>query len=342
MLKFHIAGSSTPRPAARSVIYCDGGTDDQYREGVDLELSHWVPNRTPARFKADTSTEICLRFVAAGGGDHDLVVNNHVDVDGLLAVFTLVHGASVLPHRATLAQTAAMGDFWAWGEPQAQALFQGVTRLLRELQAAKTDAAEIYERGFAHVRAFLAGEASGPEADEGLAALRASETLVERGDITRRVLGDHFAHYIIPRRLAEPDLARALRVPGFNAPLSSDSLLLPQVRARFDRERVHLVSVESPGGGWHHDLWYPGYCWAETPHSWRPPGLRLLEDSNAYAFDHPALSAAVAELANTWSLATHLTPFSTLKGRGFPVVLSSIEATTLDPGIVGPLLSVAF
>lgn len=342
MLKFHIAGSSTPRPPARSVIYCDGGTDAQYREGVDLELSHWIPNATPARFKADTSTEIALSFVAAGGGDHDLVVNNHVDVDGLLAVFTLVHGASVLPHRATLAQTAAMGDFWAWGEPDAQALFQSVTLLLRKLQAAKTDAREIYEQGFAHVRAHLAGDARASDADAGLAALRDSIARIESGDITRRVLGERFAHYIIPRRLAEPDLARALRVPGFNAPLSSDTLLLPQARARFDRERVHLVSVEA-AGGWHHDLWYPGYSWAETPHSWRPPGLRALEDSNEYAFDHPALTAAVAELpAGPWTLATHLTPFSTLKGRGFPVVLSSLDAVALDPEIVAASLSHAF
>lgn len=102
------------------------------------------------------------------------------------------------------------------------------------------------------------------------------------------------------------------------------------------RERVHLVSVESPSGGWHHDLWYPGYCWAETPDSWRPPGLRLLEDSNEYAFDHPALSAAVAALPAPWTLATHL------KGRGFPVVVSSMDACALDPEIVAASLSRAF
>src|SRR5262245_14716036 len=95
---FHIEGSRTPRPSARRVIYCDGGTDEQFREGVDLELSHWIPNRTPDRFKADTSTEICLRFVASAEQDFDLVVNNHLDVDGMLAVFTLTADTWALPH----------------------------------------------------------------------------------------------------------------------------------------------------------------------------------------------------------------------------------------------------
>jgi hypothetical protein len=106
---FHIQDSQRPRPSARGVIYCDGDTDDQFREGVDLQLSHWIPNQTPDRFKADTSTDICLNFVASGDQRFDLVVNNHVDVDGLLAVFTLVSGEWALTHRQTLTQAAEMG-----------------------------------------------------------------------------------------------------------------------------------------------------------------------------------------------------------------------------------------
>ena len=55
---FHILSSQSPRPSAHGVIYCDGGTDDRFRAGVDLQLSHWIPNETPEPFKADTSTEI--------------------------------------------------------------------------------------------------------------------------------------------------------------------------------------------------------------------------------------------------------------------------------------------
>jgi Family of unknown function (DUF6687) len=352
--KFHIQGSQSPRPSARGVIYCDGGTDDEFRAGVDLQLSHWIPNDTPATFKADTSTEICLNFVASGDRRFDLVVNNHADVDGVLAVFTLVAGEWALPHRRTLTQAAEMGDFWAWGERPAQALFQSLTLLIRKLQSEKADANALYLRCFDHVFAVLAGECAF-HIEPGLTALSDSVQLVERGDVAREVLGQHFAHYVIPRRLVESggsDLSRALRVPGFNAPLSSECLLWPQARARFDRERVHLGSVEA-AAGWYHDLWYPGYAWADTPRSWRPTGLRAQGDSNAHVLDHPALADAVAELARLerasgqWTLARQLTPFSSLEGRGFPVVLSFLAdgapaASSLEPGLVAEHLAKAY
>lgn len=339
---FYVVASQRPRPPGAAVIYCDGGTDEEVREGVDLELSHWIPNRTPARFKADTSTEICLRFVESGERGFDVVVNNHVDVDGVLAVFTLVVGDWALPHRRTLSEAAAMGDFWGWGEPPAQALFQSLTLLFRRLQAERVDATAIYERCFDHVAACLSGGSL--PADPGLAALHASAALVERGEIVRAVVGERFAHYMIPRRHVDLDPARALRVPAFNEPLSADCLLWPHARARFDRERIQLVSVET-AGGWYHDLWYPGYVWAETPHSWRPAGLTAQGDSNEYAFVHPELSAAVEELARLeradgqWTLAQQVTPFRSLHGRGFPVMLSFLTdarpaASSLAPALV--------
>ena len=360
--KFHIQGSQRPRPSARAVIYCDGGTDDQFREGVDLELSHWIPNRTPARFKEDTSTEICLSFVASGDQRFDLVVNNHADVDGVLSMFTLVAGAWALPHRRTLTQAAHMGDFWGWGEPPAQALFQSLTLLIRELQSQKADGGALYERCFDHVFAFLSGEFEAATADfvgestsllePGLAALGDSVALVERGDVERKVLGERFARYVIPQRLAGSELPRALRVPSFNAPLSSECVLWPQARARFDRERVHLVSVEAEAG-WYHDLWYPGYVWADTPRSWRPTGLRAEGDSNTHVLDHPPLASAVDELSGLerasgrWTLARGLTPFSALEGRGFPIVLSFLandapQPSSLEPDLVAERLAKAY
>src|SRR5262245_48989906 len=107
----YITGSSRARPEAGRVIYCDGGFDASYREGVDLELSHWIPNSTPAQFKADTSTEICLRFIAAHPGGDELVVNNHVDCDGVLSTFVLLHPAVAYEHRRLLVEAATIGDF---------------------------------------------------------------------------------------------------------------------------------------------------------------------------------------------------------------------------------------
>jgi hypothetical protein len=345
---FHIQGSETPRPSARGVIYCDGGTDDRFRAGADLQLSHWIPNETPDRFEADTSTEICLNFVGSGDQGFDLVVNDHADVDGVLAVFTLVVGPWALAHRRTLTQAAEMGDFWGWGEPPAQTLFQTLTLLIRKLQSGKVDASTLYRRCFDHVFAVLSGEWAF-HVDPGVAALRESVALVERGEVARQVVGDRFAHYVIPRRLVGSDPSRALRVPSFNAPLSSECLLWPQARARFDRERVHLVSVEAEAG-WYHDLWYPGYAWADTPRSWRPAGLVAQGDSNEYLLDHPLLADAVDGLARLerargqWTLARRLTPFSALEGRGFPVVLSFLAdgapaASSLEPELLAERLA---
>lgn len=349
---FHVEGSEKPRPAASvGVIYCDGGTDERFRPGVDLELSHWVPNATPELFKADTSTEICLNFVAGGDERFDLVVNNHADVDGVLAVFTLVTGPWALAHRRTLTQTAEMGDFWGWGDPPAQTLFQTLSLLIRRLQWEKADATALYRRCFDHVFSVLSGEWSFHE-DPGVTLLRESVALVERGDVARKVVGDRFAHYVMPRRLVGGDLPRALRVPRFNAPLSSECLLWPHARAHFDRERVHLVSIEAEAG-WYHDLWYPGYAWADTPRSWRPPGLAAQGDSNAYLLHHAPLADAVGALARMerasgqWTLASRLTPFSSLEGRGFPVVLSFLAdgapaASSLEPERVAERLADAF
>ena len=51
------------------MIYADGAGAGALRAGADIELSHWVPNQTAAEFKADTSTEICLRYASSPSRD---------------------------------------------------------------------------------------------------------------------------------------------------------------------------------------------------------------------------------------------------------------------------------
>src|SRR4026209_619003 len=102
------------RPESRRTVFADGTSESGFSEGTDVELSHWIPNRTPPRFKADTSTEICMNFVAATHTDYDLVVNNHADVDGILSVFTLLHPATALAHRSTIVAAPRMGHFCGW------------------------------------------------------------------------------------------------------------------------------------------------------------------------------------------------------------------------------------
>lgn len=335
----HITRSRHARPPARRVAFCDGGVDDSFREGIDVELSHWIPNRTPAAFKAPTSTGIALNFVASGAGDEvDLVVNNHVDTDGMLSVFVLLHPQLALAHRPLLEQAAAMGDFHGWGEADAQHLFQLMALTRARLQADKLDPQDIYTSVHSLVRRVLGGERF-DEARTGVAALQRAVAAVEQGSITRTLLAPRLVHYVLP---SPADDAACL--PPLDSPVPEHALLPPQVRSRWDAERLQLLSspVVTPNAGWRHDLCWPGYAWAETPGLWHPPGLRDEGSSNRHWLQHPPLDRACAELnaldtsPGRWAVATALGPFEALPGRPFPVVLSCMEGDKLAVSALPP------
>ena len=342
----HITRSHHPRPAATRVAFCDGGVDASYCDGVDIELSHWIPNRTPAAFKAATSTEIALRFVAAGGhADVDLVVNNHVDTDGMLSVFALLHPGPSLAHRATLVQAAAMGDFHAWGDADAQHLFQLVALTRARLEALKADPQDIYTTVHGLVQRALDGERFA-ETAPGLAALQAAVDAVHSGRIARTLLAPRLVHHVLAEPAPDSDT-----LPPLDSPVRAQAVLPPQVRSRHDGERLQLLSSPQ-GAGWRHDLCWPGHAWAETPGLWRPPGLQPGGGSNHHRLHHPPLDAACAVL-NTqdrgdgcWAVALTLGPFQALPGRPFPVVLSFMQgpapaASTLAPAAVAAVLAEA-
>lgn len=84
--------------------------------GNAVHLSHWQGNETPARLRADTSTEIALNFVAAPDREEiargaRVVTNNHFDTDGVLSVWTVLTGERALELRNPLVQAAEAGDF---------------------------------------------------------------------------------------------------------------------------------------------------------------------------------------------------------------------------------------
>jgi hypothetical protein len=352
--EYFVPGGGQARPASKQTIFADGSADDSFRPGLDLELSHWVPNRTPAHYKADTSTEICLRFVADPmPGAWDLCVNNHLDVDGVLSLYALVRGDLALHHRDTLVAAACMGDFWAFGDARAAAVYQGLA-LYQQRDRGQAPLQTLYARCFERVDALLATlDAAPAEVEPGLAMLDAACQRLDRGEIARTVHHERFVAYEIPRVLVERDLARALHVPGFNAPLDDASWLPPQARNRHDRERIQLVSSET-ASGWYHDLWYPGYRWAETPNSWAAPGFVFAGSTNGYRYGHAAIAEAVARLAvaergpGRWVLAEALTPFASLPGRNYPVILSCLDAdqrpcpSHLPPAEVAAMLAPAF
>jgi hypothetical protein len=94
-------------------ISCDGLVP-----GAALDLTHWQGNRTPSRYKADTSTEIALNFVgspeAVDRWAEAVVVNNHFDTDGLLSIWVLLDPKQATARRDLLVAAAEAGDFDEW------------------------------------------------------------------------------------------------------------------------------------------------------------------------------------------------------------------------------------
>src|SRR5437868_4383353 len=93
--------SKQPRPDAARVLYVDGPPDVKYRPGADVVLSHWLRHAAPAPLAAATGTAMALRWVATQPAPVDLVVNTHVDVDGILAAWVVQHGSSAEGHADT-------------------------------------------------------------------------------------------------------------------------------------------------------------------------------------------------------------------------------------------------
>ena len=321
--RFEIIGHSPPRPDADCIIFCDGTGGELFRPETDLELSHWRPNRTPAKYRAGTSTEICFRFLDNPRlGSWTVAVNNHVDVDGILSVYALVHGDHAQANRKTIIEGAEMGDFWGWGDPPAQRAFQGITRLMN----CGNEGRAVYAEAFRRIPGLIDGtDPDVPLIEESLAPLRQGVELVETGRIARTEIAPRLTHYVIPLDAAGNDNERALYAPEFNEAISPKAIFWPQVRARRDAERVCLVTVER-NSGWFHDLWFPGYLWADTEGLWPVPGLTYHAGMGSFDLDNPRLVSAFDELQRhepalgQWGLGgTHL-PFGKELQDRFPLV----------------------
>lgn len=92
-------------------------------------FSHWPGHRTPPELRDDLSTGILLRLAALPPqqratylAGHDVVTNNHVDTDGILSVFTLLHPDAALQHRDLLLAAARCGDFQTFTSDAALAI----------------------------------------------------------------------------------------------------------------------------------------------------------------------------------------------------------------------------
>lgn len=349
--RFEIIDHDSPRPKAERILFCDGTGGKLFRDDTDLELSHWRPNRTPAEYRAGTSTEICFRFLDnPRPGSWTAAVNNHVDVDGILSVYALVHSDHALAHRQTIIEAAEMGDFWGWGEPPAQRVFQGVTLLMKQ----GGDPQAIYAEAFRRIPGLIDGsDPAVPQIEASLAPLREGIELVQTGKIMRREIDTRLTQYIIPLTVAGDDDGRASYVPEFNEAISAKAILWPQVRAYWDSERVCLVSVERKGD-WLHDLWFPGYLWADTEGKWLVPGMTYHDGMSRYEIRNDRLIAAFEQLqqqettSGGWALGGTSLPFGDELQERFPLVGRFLDgqgqASTsgLSPDYVAKMLEGVF
>ncbi|KVE36882.1 DUF6687 family protein [Burkholderia sp. BDU5] len=87
--------------------------DATHNAATRITLSHWPANRTPARYKANLSTESVLCFAPEWVDDPDVrhVTTDHFDLDGLASVYGLIAPDHALRHQALLVDVARFGDF---------------------------------------------------------------------------------------------------------------------------------------------------------------------------------------------------------------------------------------
>ncbi|MDI9637549.1 hypothetical protein QM565_17585 [Geitlerinema splendidum] len=326
---FYIKGSKSKRPKSQCTIYVDGTAGEEFSTAIDIELSHWVPNRTEKQYKAGTSTEICFKYLEANESlSYDLVINNHLDVDGILSTFVLCYPKIALAHRDVLVGASKTGDFWAWSEGLSLKLFQELTLFYRHFEASPIDLQKAYELCFDFILKLL----QSPEVTSSVQGILERQfSLIKQGQIERSEISHRLTAYFVAQALSKGKVKEFLQIPKFNEPLSEEFPFWPQVRNRLDEEKMHLVAVATETGV-HYDLWYPGYVWADTQGLWRPPGLILPDSIDAPLQIHwPALSQVIQKLnkietgACSWQLFPEINLFQQKNLRKFPIVATTVD-----------------
>ena len=240
--------------------------------GNAIHLSHWQGNETPARLRADTSTEIALNFVAAPDRDEiargvEVVTNNHFDTDGVLSVWTVLAGVRALALKEQLVAAAEAGDFSEFtGE-------RGV-RASITIQGGDSPVAEGVASPLARQ---LAG---GAGVDEGRAyslVLPEVERVLTRTDEYEPLWRDEWARieralesFARGRSRVAEDEESGLSVVTLDPELYGASGFRPTRHAapytavaHNARGRVFLICTPL-GAGWSYRVDYPYYSWAMT------------------------------------------------------------------------------
>lgn len=96
-------------PKNRTLVV-DGLEDTLYN------LSHWPGNLTPDKYKADTTTEMALKWARDPKRevwlkDVRYISNDHLDTDGVLSTWVMLNPDKALPYGDLLIDAATAGDF---------------------------------------------------------------------------------------------------------------------------------------------------------------------------------------------------------------------------------------
>jgi hypothetical protein len=280
--------------------YYHAGLEDAPKLSVDgivpasVHFSHWQGNQTPARIKADSSTEITLNVVAAPDREEltqgiELVTNNHFDTDGVLSVWTMLTGERALDLRAELVAAAEAGDFSANTGAQgirASLVLQGGDEFVPDSGVASPLARH------------LAGDTDVDEARAYALVLPEVERVLTRTDYYEHLWHDEWAKteaslesFASGASRVDEDAETGLSVVTLSRELYGARGFTPTRNAApytaitaNARGRIYLIAVPL-GRAWGYRVDYPYYSWAETVV--RPPITR---------YDFAPLIARLAEL----------------------------------------------
>jgi len=167
-------------------------------------LSHWPGNRTPAKWKADLSTGICMQFARADAAEQDeflagatVVLNDHYDTDGFGSLVAVLQPQLAFAHEELLLAAAATGDFGLFTTWRGFAIDRIVANLAGPQSPVRDHFAGLSgpKKSFARYRWLLEHaeellrepERLAPAYEAELAAVEESLRACRRGALTRRL-----------------------------------------------------------------------------------------------------------------------------------------------------------
>ena len=224
--------------------------------GETLNLSHWPGNRTPQRYRADTTTEMALHLAADPEREVFLepvriVSNNHFDTDGLLSVWAVLNPDEALRHRRFLVDAARAGDFGTFTSPDAVKFDLMVTAfedLRRSPIAALLSASREDERSQL-VYEELLGRLPG---------------LFYQSDSHRRLWEEEFESIVHSFQRVREGGARIREYPASHLSVLETEEELERM-ARFDSCRFHrILTATRDGRGFRFQLEHHIFSWFDT------------------------------------------------------------------------------